>query len=94
MDFDGVLTDDKVYTDQDGRESVRCSRSDGFGIDLLKQHSEIQPLILSRETNPVVTARARKLNIEVFQSILINIRLFEAGGGKKPGSAGNFLHWQ
>lgn len=70
MDFDGVLTDDKVYTDQDGRESVRCSRSDGFGIDLLKQHSEIQPLILSRETNPVVTARARKLNIEVFQSIL------------------------
>ncbi|NLG40274.1 MAG: HAD hydrolase family protein, partial [Chloroflexi bacterium] len=70
MDFDGVLTDDKVYTDQDGRESVRCSRSDGFGIDLLKQHSEIQPLILSRETNPVVTARARKLNIEVFQSVL------------------------
>ena len=70
MDFDGVLTDDKVYIDQDGRESVRCSRSDGFGIDLLKQHSEIQPLILSRETNPVVTARARKLNIEVFQSVL------------------------
>ena len=70
MDFDGVLTDDKVYTDQDGRESVRCSRSDGFGIGLLKEKTSIQPMILSRETNPVVTARARKLEIEVFQSVL------------------------
>lgn len=70
MDFDGVLTDDKVYVDQDGRESVRCSRSDGSGITLLKQNSAIQPMILSRETNPVVTARARKLDIEVFQSVL------------------------
>ena len=30
MDFDGVLSDDLVFTDQDGRESVRCSRSDGW----------------------------------------------------------------
>jgi len=70
MDFDGVLTDDKVYVDQDGGETVRCSRSDGFGIALLKEKSSIQAMILSRETNPVVTARARKLDIEVFQSVL------------------------
>jgi len=70
MDFDGVLTDDKVHVDQDGRESVRCSRSDGYGISLLKRKSDIQPMILSRESNPVVTARARKLEIEVFQSVL------------------------
>lgn len=70
MDFDGVLTDDKVYVDQDGRETVRCSRSDGFGIALLKEKSSIQAMILSRETNPVVTARAKKLDIEVFQSVL------------------------
>ena len=69
MDFDGVLTDDLVYVDQDGRESVCCSRSDGFGIDLLKESTDTQPLILSKETNPVVSARARKLDIEVFQSI-------------------------
>lgn len=69
MDFDGVHTDDKIYTDQDGRESVCCSRSDGFGIGLLKEKTSIQPIILSRETNPVVTARARKLDIEVFQSV-------------------------
>lgn len=70
MDFDGVLTDDKVYVDQDGHESVRCSRSDGFGISFLKEKSSIQAMILSRETNPVVTARAKKLDIEVFQSVL------------------------
>lgn len=70
MDFDGVLTDDKVYIDQEGHESVRCSRSDGYGISLLKQKANIHAMILSRETNPVVTARARKLDIEVFQSVL------------------------
>lgn len=69
MDFDGVMTDNKVYLDQEGRESVRFSRSDGYGIDLLKAQTKIHPMILSREVNPVVSARARKLDIEVFQSI-------------------------
>lgn len=78
MDFDGVHTDDQVYVDQDGRESVRCSRSDGFGIDLLKTKSDIQPIILSRETNPVVSARARKLGIEVFQSVMAKDQAIQA----------------
>ncbi len=69
MDFDGVLSDDLVYVDQDGRESVCCSRSDGFGIDLLKESTATHPLILSRDVNPGVSARARKLDIEVFQSV-------------------------
>jgi len=69
MDFDGVMSDDLVYVDQNGRESVRCSRSDGYGISLLKEKTSIQLLILSRETNPVVRARASKLEIETFQSV-------------------------
>ena len=69
MDFDGVMTDDKVIVDQDGRESVRCSRSDGYGIALLKAKSRVEAIILSREVNPVVSARGKKLNIEVFQSV-------------------------
>ena len=36
MDFDGVFTDNNVSTDQDGKESVICNRSDGLGFDLLK----------------------------------------------------------
>jgi len=69
MDFDGVFTDDTVITDQDGRESVICSRSDGFGLDMLRQHGKVHALILSREENPVVSARAHKLKLEVYQGV-------------------------
>ena len=69
MDFDGVFTDDTVITDQEGRESVICSRSDGFGLDLLRQHGKVHAMILSREENPVVSARARKLKLEVYQGV-------------------------
>ena len=70
MDFDGVLSDDMVYTDQDGRESVRTSRSDGLGLDLLREQGQVNAIILSREENPVVSARGRKLKMEVFQAVL------------------------
>ena len=30
FDFDGVFTDNSVLVDQNGIESVRCSKSDGF----------------------------------------------------------------
>lgn len=69
MDFDGVFTDDTVITDQYGRESVICSRSDGFGLDMLRQHGKVRAMILSREENPVVSARARKLKLEVYLGV-------------------------
>ena len=62
-DFDGVHTNDTAVLSETGEESVVISRSDGFGISRLKDHN-IRCLILSRETNPVVLARARKLDIE------------------------------
>ena len=37
FDFDGVLTDNKVYLNQYGVESVACSRADGLGFDVLKK---------------------------------------------------------
>ena len=58
-DFDGVHTDDSVLVDQDGRESVRVSRSDGLGVEMLR-HAGVPVLIVSKETNPVVRARARE----------------------------------
>ena len=61
-DFDGVHTDDSVLVDQDGRESVRVSRSDGLGVEMLR-HAGVPVLIVSKETNPVVRARARKLGV-------------------------------
>jgi sialic acid synthase len=62
FDFDGVFTDGMVYVGEDGRESVRCNRSDGLGLERLGQ-SGVAVLILSTETNPVVAARAAKLKV-------------------------------
>jgi 3-deoxy-D-manno-octulosonate 8-phosphate phosphatase (KDO 8-P phosphatase) len=68
FDFDGVLTNNKVYLDQEGKESVRCCRTDGLAFDVL--HKLKKPTyILSTEKNPVVTARAKKLKIPVVQGI-------------------------
>ncbi len=65
-DFDGVFTDNRVWTDQDGREMVAASRSDGLRMrDLKERH--IGMVVLSSEENPVVQARANKMGIEAVQ---------------------------
>ena len=66
-DFDGVHTDDTVLVGQDGQEFVTVSRADGMGIARLRD-AGVPVLILSTETNPVVSARARKLGVEVVQA--------------------------
>jgi 3-deoxy-D-manno-octulosonate 8-phosphate phosphatase (KDO 8-P phosphatase) len=66
FDFDGVMTDNGVYVTEDGRESVRCDRSDGLGLQRLAA-TGIATLILSTEVNPVVSARAAKLKIPCLQ---------------------------
>lgn len=67
-DFDGVMTDNKVYVDQQGKEMVQVNRADGLGISLIKKLG-IAQIILSTEANPVVYARARKLGIPCLQGI-------------------------
>ena len=68
MDFDGVHTEDTATVDQNGVESVTVSRSDGMGISMLRK-AGLPMMILSREENPVVAARARKLGIEVSHDV-------------------------
>ncbi|MFO7590636.1 MAG: acylneuraminate cytidylyltransferase, partial [Acidimicrobiia bacterium] len=68
LDFDGVMTDGAVTLDQDGKESVRCHRRDGMGIERLRA-AGIPVLVLSKERNPVVTARCAKLNVPCLQGI-------------------------
>lgn len=68
MDFDGTQTDDRVYVDTDGRETVAVHRGDGLGIAALRR-AELPLLILSTEENPVVAARARKLRIPVLHGV-------------------------
>jgi len=68
FDFDGVLTNNLVHIDQEGKEWVSCSRSDGLGFDVLRKLQK-PSYILSTEKNPVVKARAKKLKIEVLHGV-------------------------
>lgn len=67
-DFDGVMTDNRVLVDENGKESVFVNRSDGYAIARFKEMG-IKQVIISTEKNPVVEARARKLNIEVYYGV-------------------------
>ena len=68
FDFDGVFTDNHVWVDDDGRESVRCCRADGLGLRRLREVG-VDAYVVSMETAPVVGSRAQKLGIECIQGI-------------------------
>ena len=57
-----------MLVDQNGLESVWVNRSDGLGVQMIKQMG-IRMIILSTESNPVVSVRAKKLELDVLQSI-------------------------
>jgi YrbI family 3-deoxy-D-manno-octulosonate 8-phosphate phosphatase len=67
-DFDGVLTDNRVWVDQDGRESVAAYRSDSIRVKELRAIG-IDVMILSSEPNPVVAARAKKMGVEAIHGV-------------------------
>jgi len=77
LDFDGVLTDNKVYVFQDEKEAVKCDRGDGLGLERLRKLTDVEVIILSKETNPVVKARAKKLKILCTQGIELKIENYE-----------------
>jgi YrbI family 3-deoxy-D-manno-octulosonate 8-phosphate phosphatase len=64
FDFDGVFTDDRVLVSETGEELVFCSRSDGLGIDILRD-AGIYMIVISKERNAVVSRRTDKLSLEV-----------------------------
>ncbi len=68
FDFDGVMTDNKVYVDQNGFEMVAANRGDGAGIKMLRR-AGIDTMVLSTEVNAVVEARCRKLDTPALQGI-------------------------
>ena len=68
FDFDGVLTDNRVYLNANGEEFVVCNRSDGLAFDVLRKLNK--PFyLLSTEKDLVVSARAKKINASVMQGI-------------------------
>lgn len=65
FDFDGVFTDNTVYVDEDGRESVRCWRGDGPGLRALPSRIE-RTFVLTSEVTPAIKSRCRKMNIAYY----------------------------
>lgn len=68
FDFDGVMSNNQVLVLQDATEGALCNRSDGLGIGMLKK-AGIPAMVLSKEQNPVVGARCKKLDLECHQGI-------------------------
>lgn len=68
LDFDGVLTDNRVWLTEDGREAVAFDRGDGLGLEQVRR-AGVDVLVLSKERNPVVSARCRKLGIPCEQGV-------------------------
>lgn len=68
-DCDGVLTDNRVSVDENGRESAWFNRGDGTGIARIKAEVGIPQIIISTETNPIVVKRGQKLGLEVISGV-------------------------
>jgi YrbI family 3-deoxy-D-manno-octulosonate 8-phosphate phosphatase len=66
FDFDGVFTDNRVWVNERGEEALAFSRSDGLGLRRLDEVG-VPYLIVSLEVNPVVGARAQKLQAACVQ---------------------------
>ena len=68
FDFDGVFTDNRVWVNEHGDETLAFSRSDGLGLRRLEEVG-VRPLIVSMEESPIVTARAGKLKVDCVQGV-------------------------
>jgi len=62
-DVDGVLTDGRIYLDDDGREQKAFNALDGVGLKLMMQ-AGITVAWITGSRAPVVLHRARSLGVE------------------------------
>ncbi len=91
FDFDGVITNNLVHLDQNGIETVTCSRSDGLAFDALRKLNK-PCFILSTEKNPTVTARANKLKIPAIQGVCDKVNVIKNLARKNNFDLKNILY--
>jgi len=91
FDFDGVMTNNQVYINQEGKESVRCNRADGLAFDVLSKLKK-SSYILSTEKNNVVRMRAKKLKINVIQGISNKVNAVKSLAKKNNYKLENILY--
>lgn len=91
FDFDGVLTNNLVNLNQEGVESVTCSRADGLAFDALRKLNK-PAYILSTEKSSVVAMRAKKLKIPVIQGVSDKLEAIKELADKKKYDLKNILY--
>ena len=91
FDFGGVMTNNLVYINQEGKESVRCNRADGLAFDVLSKLKK-SSYILSTEKNNVVRMRAKKLKINVIQGISNKVNAIKSLAKKNNYNLENILY--
>ena len=78
LDFDGVMTDDRVWVDEQGHEMVAANRGDGLGLELVRKYLDIPVVVISKERNPVVAKRCEKLHLPYKQGIDDKVSIIKA----------------
>ena len=68
LDFDGVLTDNKVLVNDAGDEFVICDKSDSLGIKLLREIG-IETMVMTKEKHGSAYARCQKIDIECITGV-------------------------
>lgn len=77
FDFDGVFSDNRVWTNDRGEESVACWRGDGLGLRRLEEVG-VDHFILSMEVNAAIGLRAQKIRATCIQGIEHKLPVLEA----------------
>jgi YrbI family 3-deoxy-D-manno-octulosonate 8-phosphate phosphatase len=77
FDFDGVFSDNRVWTNDRGEESVACFRGDSIGLRRLDE-VDVEYLILTSETNDAVAARARKMRADCIKGVEDKLPVLQA----------------
>lgn len=68
FDFDGVMTDNRVWVNGQGEEFVAAYRSDSMGLQRMMK-AGIPAMVLSTETDPVVAARCNKMKLPYLHGV-------------------------
>lgn len=66
-DFDGVFSDNSVFTNSVGEESLKCSKLDSIVLPVLEL-LDVGLIVLTSEVNPSVGARCEKLGIPLLRA--------------------------
>jgi len=75
-DFDGIVTDNCVYIDEDGKMSRKINFKDVMGFSILHKNG-YKLAIISGEKNKAIDIIAEKFEIETYQGIRKKLEVVE-----------------